>query len=58
MAFEYYKANKVDIVSLETGLGGTLDATNLVDPLVSCITSIGLDHMESLGGTIEKIAGN
>ena len=56
MAFQYFKDQKVDIVSLETGLGGRLDATNIVDPLLSVITSIGLDHMDSLGPTIEHIA--
>ena len=58
LAFQYFKQQKVDIVSLETGLGGRLDATNIVDPLVSVITSIGLDHMESLGPTIHHIARN
>ena len=58
MAFQYFKLQKVDIVSLETGLGGRLDATNIVDPLVSVITSIGLDHVDSLGPTIHHIARN
>jgi len=56
MAFQHFKQAKVDIVSLETGLGGRLDATNIVDPLVSVITSIGLDHVDSLGPTIHHIA--
>ena len=56
LAFQYFKQEKVDIVSLETGLGGRLDTTNIVDPLVSVITSIGLDHVESLGPTIRHIA--
>ena len=56
VAFIYFVKNKVDIVVLETGLGGRLDATNIVTPLVSIITSIGLDHTEILGNTIQKIA--
>ncbi len=56
MAFQHFKQEKVDLVSLETGLGGRLDATNIVDPLVSVITSIGLDHVDSLGPTIHHIA--
>lgn len=57
LGFEYFKVKKTDIVSLETGLGGRLDATNIVDPLISIITSIGLDHTDSLGPTIHHIAG-
>jgi hypothetical protein len=56
MAFEYYKQQKVDIVSLEVGMGGRLDATNIIDPLVSIIVSIGLDHAENLGPTVFDIA--
>jgi len=56
LAFQYFKEKRVDIVSLEVGLGGRLDATNIVDPLVSVITSIGLDHIETLGETIPQIA--
>jgi dihydrofolate synthase/folylpolyglutamate synthase len=56
MAFEYYKQKKADVVSLEVGMGGRLDATNIVDPLVSIIVSIGLDHKESLGETVYDIA--
>lgn len=58
MAFSYFKQEKADIVSLEVGLGGRLDATNVVDPLVSIIVSIGLDHMSSLGETVYDIASN
>ena len=54
--FKYFADNGVDFAVVETGLGGRLDSTNIVEPLVSVITSIGLDHMEILGGTLEKIA--
>lgn len=43
---------------LETGLGGRLDATNIVNPLISIVTSIGLDHCDSLGYTFDKIASS
>jgi len=56
LAFIYFVKNKVDIVVLETGLGGRFDATNIVTPLVSVITSIDFDHTEILGNTIKKIA--
>lgn len=56
LAFWYFYEQKVDIAILETGLGGRLDATNIIDPLVSVITSIGLDHTDILGDTIEEIA--
>lgn len=56
LAFIYFVKNKVDIVVLETGLGGKFDATNIVTPLVSVITSIDFDHTEVLGNTIKKIA--
>jgi len=56
MAFLYFKDKKVDYLVLEVGLGGRLDATNVVKPLVSVITNIGLEHQEYLGETIEKIA--
>jgi len=57
LAFEYFAQNQVDIVVLETGLGGRLDATNVIDEnLCSIITHIDLDHTERLGDTIEKIA--
>lgn len=57
MAFEYYRRRKANLVVLETGMGGRLDATNVVTPLVSVITGIGIDHTMYLGDTIEKIAG-
>lgn len=56
LAFEHFRRKKVQIAVLETGMGGRLDATNVVDPLVSVITSIGLDHTAYLGNTIEQIA--
>ncbi len=57
MAFEHFKKKKVDIAVLEVGMGGRFDATNVTTPLVSVITSIGLDHCEYLGDTIEEVAG-
>ncbi len=56
LAFWYFKKCNVDISIIETGLGGRLDSTNVVTPEVSVITRIGLDHMNLLGDTIEKIA--
>ncbi|MCX7975289.1 MAG: bifunctional folylpolyglutamate synthase/dihydrofolate synthase [Candidatus Aminicenantes bacterium] len=56
LAFLYFAQEKVDLAVLEVGLGGRLDATNVVTPLVSVITSISRDHMEHLGNTIKKIA--
>ena len=56
MAFLYFAGKNVDFAVLEVGLGGRLDATNVVNPLVSVITNIGLEHTEYLGSTIEKIA--
>ncbi len=56
LAYLYFRQEKVDYAVLETGLGGRLDATNLVTPLLSIITSISLDHTEVLGHTIEEIA--
>lgn len=56
LAFLYFAQEKVDVAVLETGLGGRLDATNIVDPILSVITSISLDHTEILGPTLEDIA--
>ncbi len=56
MAFEYFRQEKVDIAVIETGLGGRLDSTNVINPLVSLITMIGFDHMDLLGDTLDKIA--
>ena len=55
MAFDYFHNNSVDIAVIETGLGGRLDSTNVISPLVCGITSISLDHSDILGDTIEKI---
>ena len=52
----HFRAAKVDVAVIETGLGGRLDSTNIVVPAVSVITRIGLDHMKLLGDTPEKIA--
>lgn len=56
LALDHFKQHKVDIVVLETGLGGRLDATNIVTPLLSVITSISIDHTQYLGTTIHEIA--
>ena len=56
MALDWFAARKVDIVVLETGLGGRLDSTNIVSPILSIITNIGLDHCDMLGGTLPEIA--
>lgn len=56
LAFLHFAQEKVDIAVLETGLGGRLDATNVVTPCLSVITSISLDHTEILGNTTEEIA--
>lgn len=56
MAFQFFKEEKIDIAIIETGMGGRLDSTNLVQPLLSVITNIGMDHMQFLGDTPEKIA--
>ena len=56
MAFAYFAAEKVDIAILEVGMGGRLDATNIVEPLLSIITDISLDHTEWLGPTVAAIA--
>ncbi|UAY52927.1 bifunctional folylpolyglutamate synthase/dihydrofolate synthase [Ferruginibacter albus] len=56
MAFEYFALEKVDIAIIETGLGGRLDSTNVITPILSVITNIGYDHTNILGNTLEKIA--
>ena len=56
MAMEYFAAQNCTYAIIETGLGGRLDATNVVQPLLSIITNIGLDHQNFLGNTIEAIA--
>jgi dihydrofolate synthase/folylpolyglutamate synthase len=55
MAFRYFADSKVDIAVIETGMGGRLDSTNIITPLVSVITNIGLDHTQFLGNTLELI---
>jgi dihydrofolate synthase/folylpolyglutamate synthase len=57
MAVSYFADEGCDYVVYETGLGGRLDATNVIVPEISIITSIGLDHMQYLGDTIQEIAG-
>lgn len=57
MAFSYFARQNVDIAVIETGMGGKFDSTNVLMPLLSLITNIGLDHVQFLGDTLEKIAG-
>lgn len=57
MAFDYFSDQKVDIAVIETGLGGRLDSTNIITPLLSVITNISFDHMNILGHTLPLIAG-
>jgi len=57
LAFDYFAAERVDIAIIEVGLGGRLDATNIITPLVSVITNIDLDHTQFLGNTTTAIAG-
>jgi dihydrofolate synthase/folylpolyglutamate synthase len=56
MAFDHFAAEQVDIAVIETGLGGRLDSTNILSPILSVITNIGMDHMDLLGDSLEKIA--
>ena len=56
LAFQYFREEKVDFLVLEVGLGGLIDSTNIVDPLVSVITNVAMDHMDYLGHTLGKIA--
>jgi len=56
MAFKYFADSKVDIAVIETGMGGRLDSTNIITPLVSVITNIGMDHTQFLGDSLELIA--
>ena len=56
LAFEYYKSENIDIAIIEVGLGGRLDSTNIINPLISVITNIGKDHVQLLGNTLEAIA--
>lgn len=57
MAFEYFAQQRVDVAVIEVGLGGRLDSTNVITPELCVITNIGFDHMDLLGDTLEKIAG-
>ena len=56
MAFDYFKEQQVDVAVIETGLGGRLDSTNVIQPKVTVISHISMDHMDILGKDIEKIA--
>ena len=56
LAFEYFVEQKTDINIIEVGMGGRLDSTNIITPLISVITNIGLDHTQFLGNTLELIA--
>ena len=56
MALQWFADEKVDLVVLETGLGGRLDSTNIVSPILSVVTNIGLDHCDMLGDTLSEIA--
>ena len=56
MAFKYFKDRNVDIAIIEVGLGGRLDCTNIITPLISVITNISYDHMQQLGSSLEQIA--
>ena len=56
LCFDYFYNRQPDISIIETGLGGRLDSTNVITPIVSCITNIGYDHMDLLGNTLEEIA--
>ncbi|MEZ5001259.1 MAG: folylpolyglutamate synthase/dihydrofolate synthase family protein [Bacteroidales bacterium] len=57
MAFHYFAASNVQVAVVETGMGGRLDSTNIITPLLSVITNIGLDHTQFLGPDLESIAG-
>ena len=56
MAFDYFAQSDVEVAVIETGLGGRLDATNIIVPILSVITNIGLEHTALLGDTLQKIA--
>lgn len=56
LAFEYFEKEKTDINIIEVGMGGRLDSTNIITPLISVITNIGLDHTQFLGNTLKSIA--
>lgn len=56
LCFQYFKEKKVDFAVIETGMGGRLDSTNIIQPILSVITNISYDHQQFLGDTLEKIA--
>lgn len=56
LAFQHFSKHSVDVAIIETGLGGKLDSTNIIRPILSIITNIGYDHMNMLGNTLEEIA--
>lgn len=56
LAFRYFADEHVDVALIEVGLGGLLDSTNVIQPVATAITTIGMDHMDILGDTLEKIA--
>ncbi|MCM1151310.1 MAG: bifunctional folylpolyglutamate synthase/dihydrofolate synthase [Alistipes sp.] len=56
MAFDYFAQSDVEVAVIETGLGGRLDATNIIVPILSVITNVGLEHTDLLGDTLQKIA--
>ncbi len=57
VAFQVFAWRQVDVMVVEVGLGGRLDATNVVQPVATAITSVSLDHMEELGNDVASIAG-
>jgi dihydrofolate synthase / folylpolyglutamate synthase len=57
MAFDFFADSGVEVAVIEVGLGGRLDSTNIINPVLSVITNIGHDHMDLLGDTLEKVAG-
>ena len=57
MAFKYFEHEKVDVAVIEVGLGGRLDSTNIISPVLSVITNISFDHTQFLGDTLAAIAG-
>src|SRR5206468_1961303 len=56
MAFQYFRERRVDVAVIEVGMGGRMDATNVVDGLVSVVTRVDLEHTDHLGKTVERIA--
>lgn len=57
MSFDWFRKSQVDIAVIETGLGGRMDSTNIVNPILSVITNVSMDHTQFLGDTLEAIAG-